>query len=523
MSDELPDFGDREAVEAWLRKQPREVAVGLATREALRTLPLLAQALEHPLGPSAGRLEADKILPVFRAASSAWLWLFWGNHSELRRAIAAAAAEAAAQARRADVAPLAANAVAESAAHAASGAANTGDVCQAAAAAARRGAAPIVALVDPERRDTALTAPLWSEGVPERFSAEWRQLKAHLLSREDEHWEVWTDWYEARLRGAPPDWEQERARVLDLDDFWEQGPKAVNEEIARRLGYADGARDLPVGADEGALSELPTEVSDASLGTFERDPASNRLRLVPRPAERPELGAPPIRRDFANRVRTLAGGLADLADDMEGRVNVEPLVLANMRRYRDEAGKEPIEEIIPDRLAAIMDRLRDAYSHDDTRDMMGELFAPPLGRFIDGHDRLMADFYGDAMERRARLDPGLADPEADLAEIAAAAADVPRRLEDEAPPELPRADPEFQAQMDDLASEIRDMARSNALLAEGRRAEARRRVVVLAQQLVATVGAFVVEVGKGATVDAGKWTVRATVVYLLARMFGIHL
>jgi hypothetical protein len=36
------------------------------------------------------------------------------------------------------------------------------------------------------------------------FIAKWSTLKDHLLAA-DEGWEVWTDWYEARLHGRPFD------------------------------------------------------------------------------------------------------------------------------------------------------------------------------------------------------------------------------------------------------------------------------------------------------------------------------
>ena len=48
-------------------------------------------------------------------------------------------------------------------------------------------------------------------------------MRTHLR-RTREDWKVWTDWYDARLRGDPIDWELERAR-LQPPEVWEAGPK----------------------------------------------------------------------------------------------------------------------------------------------------------------------------------------------------------------------------------------------------------------------------------------------------------
>jgi hypothetical protein len=62
--------------------------------------------------------------------------------------------------------------------------------------------------------------------------------KALLAS--DENWEVWTDWYEARLRGGRANEALELARVQITDEIWQQGPKAVNAYIKNLIAQYEG-------------------------------------------------------------------------------------------------------------------------------------------------------------------------------------------------------------------------------------------------------------------------------------------
>ena len=93
--------------------------------------------------------------------------------------------------------------------------------------------------------------PLWPGGTPIWAIKAWEQLKTSL-SAAQEDWEVWIDWYEDRLAGQPSaDADLDIARVMPIDDLWEQGPKAVNAEI-RRLMDA-----LPRAAQDDPLEPIP--------------------------------------------------------------------------------------------------------------------------------------------------------------------------------------------------------------------------------------------------------------------------
>jgi hypothetical protein len=72
-----------------------------------------------------------------------------------------------------------------------------------------------------------LTQPLWIAPAPLYAQADWKQLSARLLTRE-EHWHVSTGWYEARLAGRfdLPE-EDEIARVSLPNEVWNKGAAAA--------------------------------------------------------------------------------------------------------------------------------------------------------------------------------------------------------------------------------------------------------------------------------------------------------
>jgi hypothetical protein len=91
-------------------------------------------------------------------------------------------------------------------------------------------------LGQPITRAAARTsAPLWSGEIPIWASEAWAQMRLILASANDD-WEVWIDWYENRLSGRPSaDADLDIACAMLPNDLWEQGPKAVNAEIRRRM------------------------------------------------------------------------------------------------------------------------------------------------------------------------------------------------------------------------------------------------------------------------------------------------
>lgn len=172
--------------------------------------------------------------------------------------------------------------------------------------------------------------------MPDHIQKLWLSQKAKLL-HENIGWEVWTDWYEARLRGDPFDPDLERARVLIDEAIWEQGPKAVNAEIARliaaRAAQAPQGERLELNPLTGRIGVIPPEVQDVAalsnacdkvsdaLDDFRGSAVANRayalnpvLRTLNRALSRYCDNARRLHDDFADAARAIAQEIEKDAD-----------------------------------------------------------------------------------------------------------------------------------------------------------------------------------------------------------------
>ena len=239
----------------------------IATRAALRALPMLATGLNRSVGEGA-KTRRDTVLPIFRGISTPWIAGTWPGRGEDKIAVASAADAAYAAADAASYAASAAAAAfstadAAAAAAYASAAAYAANASSVAATAADIGAdiwAAISADATELESKNAMRVVdlsiqvLWPTGIPKWAADNWLLLKRALL-RAGETWEVWTDWYEARLYGAAaaglPNEFIELARVQIADEIWRQGPKVVNAHIKELIARYEGQATL--GPEDGEI------------------------------------------------------------------------------------------------------------------------------------------------------------------------------------------------------------------------------------------------------------------------------
>ena len=114
--------------------------------------------------------------------------------------------------------------------------------------------------------------PLWPGGTPDAILRNWDEMKAHLLVA-GEDWQVWTDWYDDRLRGAPAHREVELNRVSVAEDLLLDEPAIVNCAIREKIDAHTASRFpalqlLSVNDRTGLIGLALAKVSDE--GVYER-------------------------------------------------------------------------------------------------------------------------------------------------------------------------------------------------------------------------------------------------------------
>ena len=330
----LVEINNREELEAWLRKEPREVAAALAARAALRVLPLLQTTKFDEL--------RDISLPVFRALAVSWAVARYparGTELAARGGYMAAAqfmafgptdvtalvANAAARTAAAAVTPDALTAAARAAAYAADAIFAAAD--DGAAAAAFWSAVSIDATRVEDRWSVSDIAgsPLWPQGQPERLQSLWLEMKTMLLA-ERQDWPVWIHWYDLRLSGRVRDEAVELAYVSIGDDLWNQGPAVVNAEIKWRIAALE-SKSPPIDA-------IPEQ---ETLATRFGVNAQGLIDVVPDPPE-PGAAADLLQREYYGETRLKAEALVALGSNQLGELS------GPANRFR-EGLKDRIEDI----------------------------------------------------------------------------------------------------------------------------------------------------------------------------------
>ncbi len=297
----------KKELEEFLKTRPREDAIAITARAALRVIPLL--------------VNFDLKLVLNRRAFSSCLRassVSWATVGMPSREI-----EIAARAAQSDSYTVYSSGIAAYAAYAARTAIRTALGYEYIAVSAADIVyasddwpslnADIAALRSGQRAQDLSLAPLWPEGIPPEMEGEWQRLKSTLLSFPDENWQVWTDWYEARLRGGPFNAELEKARAILPDELWKQGPKVVNAEIARLI-------------EKYSTPALPPE-KDAPIYFELRD---GQIHSAPPPATQPT--DPEV---MASAWRGLRELLDDLLRDLGGN---QPDLRRKLERYSRAMG-----------------------------------------------------------------------------------------------------------------------------------------------------------------------------------------
>ena len=81
-----------------------------------------------------------------------------------------------------------------------------------------------------------------------------------MLHAAKQDWQVWTIWYDDRLKGRVRDKTRELAYVRIQEALWDQGPAVVNAEIERRIAMSSYEDRL-----QGRTTDLEPELASERI------------------------------------------------------------------------------------------------------------------------------------------------------------------------------------------------------------------------------------------------------------------
>jgi hypothetical protein len=163
--------------------------------------------------------------------------------------------------------------------------------------------------------------PLWNQGELAWTRNAWSWLKDELLSK-DRRWQVWVNWYEARLRGRQPNEALELAWANIAPEVWRLHPQLVNSELERLIEmYSAESFALP---DHNRLPPLPKDpilpISVPAQKPAAVETVWDKGKLsVPKKPAKSNLTKKKLEAAFA----ALRAELRELASDMNAEGNID--------------------------------------------------------------------------------------------------------------------------------------------------------------------------------------------------------
>lgn len=270
------DITTDETRKQWLSDQTAEVCGVVATRSALRVVPAFTLAASR----NGSRLTRRRaMLRVFRAVAASWVAWAHPSHraslSEKAREALIGLGDVRASSPERAAAYAIASLLSEDAEIPARASTAIGYALD---AAGTFGKEAFEVTVDAIKIDASLmregfsgvtlaNSKLWPKQPPGWVLENWTSSKDLLLA-ENEHWDIWIEWYDARLFGEPSNIDLELARFIFQSERWSEEPKVVNERIKAAVQLAGNLSSEVISGN----ATQPTHAQRSGNGTFGTGP-----------------------------------------------------------------------------------------------------------------------------------------------------------------------------------------------------------------------------------------------------------
>ena len=336
------EIKDRFDLARWLKGRPVADARVIASRAALRVLPLIS-GIDLFLYDRRRNVELS-VTSIFRASSLAWVACKYPtqtNELSLDKARGVADYALWASVLPADIDPVQLPAIFDTAnaAFAAAAAVRTAYYADAANSSAnavnyaatgdieeqvwQSVSADALALAESLAPDILANRPLWSGGIPQTISVEWQRLNEALPPNED--WDIWTAWYDRRLTGRVYSESYELVFARVPDEEWEKGPAAANAWIKAELAKLEH-------------KAIPNVASVFTFGWNE----ANRIALSSGPQNLPVFPFPGNEPDHRRRLEAERTQVERLISDIAHKqANIRPDYVESLRRYAGDLPDAP--------------------------------------------------------------------------------------------------------------------------------------------------------------------------------------
>ena len=177
--------------------------------------------------------------------------------------------------------------------------------------------------------NTSSDAPLWSKGAPEWATVAWESLREALP--EGQSWDVWTKWYEERLRGVSRGEAYELVFASVPLDVWDKGPAAANAWIKAHLPKAPKPKPSV---------ELPAPVPNLDAPFAYGWTASQRVAVIAGAQNLPDYRNFSSEEDHRRALEACRiGGERLLKALRDGRYNARPEYGETLEYYLDDLPK----------------------------------------------------------------------------------------------------------------------------------------------------------------------------------------